>query len=57
MTRIVAVLVALLAAVHVGIPALGMAAPVPILFVFAIVIGVQCRLIWHAAGIRVALRR
>jgi FtsH-binding integral membrane protein len=48
--RIIAVLVALLVAVHVSIPALGMAAPLPILFAFAAVIAYQVRLIRHAAG-------
>jgi hypothetical protein len=48
--RIVLVLTALLVAVHVGIPALGMAAPLPVFFAFAAVIAWQLRLIWHAAG-------
>lgn len=50
MKAVIAVLAALLIAVHVSVPALGMTAPVPILLAFAAVIGVQLRLILHAAG-------
>jgi hypothetical protein len=48
-SRIVAVILVLLAAVHVGIPALAMPAPVPVLLAFVGVIGTLLWLIWEAA--------
>lgn len=53
MSRIVVVMLGLFFAVHVSIPALGLPAPVPVLLAFAAVIGVLCRLIWVASGLRI----
>ncbi|HZR53615.1 MAG TPA: hypothetical protein VFB06_29425 [Streptosporangiaceae bacterium] len=54
MKRALAVLAALFFAVHVSV--LGIPAPVPVLLVFAAVIGGLCRLIWIASGLRVYWR-
>jgi hypothetical protein len=51
--RIAAVLIALLVAVHVSIPAVGMAAPLPVFFAFGLVIAGMCCLIWRTAGVRI----
>jgi hypothetical protein len=47
--RLIAVILALLAAVHVSVPAAGLPAPVPVLVAFAAVILGLCWLIWEAA--------
>lgn len=57
MNRLVAVIIALLGAVHVAIPAIGMAAPLPVFLLFGAVIAWQLRLIWHAAGFRLVRDR
>lgn len=49
MNRIIAVVLALLAAVHVGVPALAMPAPVPVLLAFGGVIFTLLWLIYEAA--------
>lgn len=49
MNHVIAVILALAAAVHVSVPALGLPAPVPVLLAFAAVIGALCWLIWEAA--------
>jgi hypothetical protein len=51
---VVAVLAALLVAVHVGAP--GLPAPLPVFLGFAVVIGVQLHMIAVAAGVRVVWR-
>lgn len=56
MNRVIAVIAALLAAVHVSVPALGLPAPVPVLMAFAAVITGLCWLIAETAyGSGVAL--
>jgi hypothetical protein len=47
--RVIAVILALVAAVHVGVPALGLPAPVPVLLAFAAVIFTLLWLIYEAA--------
>lgn len=49
MNRVIAVILALLGAVHVSVPAVGMTAPVPVFLAFAAVIGALLWLIWGAA--------
>jgi hypothetical protein len=47
-SRIVAVILALVAAVHIGVPVLGLPAPVPVLLAFGLVIGALLWLIYEA---------
>jgi len=47
--RVIAVILALLGAVHVSIPAVGMAAPVPVILAFTAVIVTLLWMIWGAA--------
>ena len=47
MNHIIAVILALMAAIHVGLP--GLPAPVPVLLGFAVVTGVPVFAIWGAA--------
>lgn len=54
MSRVIAVLIGLFFAVHVSAP--GIPAPVPVLLVFAAVIGLLCRMVWIASGCRLERR-